>query len=67
MKCTKCGVHFCWLCGKVVDSGTFPAHYQWWNLNGCPNMQMNQSIEPSRAEVSRVRTARASEASAKIA
>eukprot|EP00518_Triparma_eleuthera_P015801 CAMPEP_0197563102 /NCGR_PEP_ID=MMETSP1320-20131121/28128_1 /TAXON_ID=91990 /ORGANISM="Bolidomonas sp., Strain RCC2347" /LENGTH=227 /DNA_ID=CAMNT_0043124883 /DNA_START=39 /DNA_END=719 /DNA_ORIENTATION=- len=53
MKCTKCGVHFCWLCNAQVDSGTFPAHFQWWNVGGCPNMQMNESIEPSRWEVTR--------------
>ena len=53
MKCTKCGCHFCWLCNKKVDSGTFPTHYQWWNLNGCPNMQMNESIAPSKGEVFR--------------
>lgn len=23
-----------------VDGGTFPSHYQWWNLMGCPNSQM---------------------------
>jgi len=51
MKCVKCGVHFCWLCRKVVDSGTFPAHYQWWNVNGCPNLQMNQSIQPGKWEL----------------
>ena len=53
MKCTKCGVHFCWLCNRRVDSGTFPSHFQWWNVGGCPNMQMNESIEPSRLEVTR--------------
>jgi len=55
MKCTKCGVHFCWLCNQQVDGGTFPSHFQWWNVNGCPNMQMNESIEPSKAEIGRSR------------
>jgi hypothetical protein len=28
MKCVHCNVHFCWLCGRLVDGGTFPDHYQ---------------------------------------
>ncbi|GMH88988.1 hypothetical protein TL16_g11322, partial [Triparma laevis f. inornata] len=55
MKCTNCGVHFCWLCNKQVDGGTFPSHFQWWNVNGCPNMQMNESIEPTKGEIGRSR------------
>lgn len=46
MKC-KCGVAFCWLCGKQIDDTVFPAHYQWWNPSGCTNLQMNDEIEPS--------------------
>lgn len=45
MKCPQCGSHFCWLCGKQVDGSSFPAHFQWWNLNGCPNMQMQESCD----------------------
>jgi hypothetical protein len=55
MKCTKCGCYFCWLCNAKVDAGTFPTHYQWWNLAGCPNMQMNESIAPSRGDVFRAK------------
>lgn len=46
MKC-KCGVAFCWLCGKQIDDTVFPAHYQWWNPSGCTNLQMNDEVEPS--------------------
>ncbi len=49
MRCHACGSHFCWLCGKLVDGGTFPSHYQWWNLGGCPNMQIQESAEPPPA------------------
>ncbi|KAG9413981.1 E3 ubiquitin-protein ligase rnf19b [Aphanomyces cochlioides] len=43
MKCITCGVNFCWLCGKEVDSGVFPEHFQWWNLAGCAGSQMSES------------------------
>jgi hypothetical protein len=55
MKCTNCGCYFCWLCNAKVDAGTFPTHYQWWNLAGCPNMQMNESIAPSNGDVFRAK------------
>ena len=45
MKCV-CGAAFCWLCGKEIDDAVFPRHFQWWNANGCANMQMNNEIEP---------------------
>lgn len=45
MRCVSCGAHFCWLCGQRVDQGTFPSHFQWWNMKGCPNMQMQESTE----------------------
>ena len=28
MKCYNCNENFCWLCGKIVDGGTFPDHFQ---------------------------------------
>ncbi|RHY33656.1 hypothetical protein DYB32_007972 [Aphanomyces invadans] len=43
MKCITCGIHFCWLCGKQVDDGVFPEHFQWWNLAGCAGAQMSES------------------------
>jgi len=53
MKCLHCGESFCWLCMETVDDVTFPAHFQWWNLDGCPNVgggadgnQNNASIIP---------------------
>jgi hypothetical protein len=46
MKCV-CGTNFCWLCGKQVEDTVFPRHFQWWNANGCANMQMANEIEPS--------------------
>lgn len=46
MKC-KCGVAFCWLCGKQIEDTVFPAHFQWWNPAGCTNLQLNESVAPS--------------------
>ncbi|KAM3572684.1 hypothetical protein VYU27_005314 [Nannochloropsis oceanica] len=46
MFCVWCGEHWCWLCGKFVDKGTFPNHFQWWNVRGCPNMQMQEDVAP---------------------
>ena len=45
MKC-RCGAAFCWLCGKEIDDDMFPAHFQWWNPGGCPNMQMDEATNP---------------------
>ena len=50
MRC-MCGTAFCWLCGKEVDDDTFPKHFQWWNANGCSNMQMDNNVEPTRASI----------------
>ena len=47
IKCGNCGVHFCWLCLAEVDSGAFPEHFRWWNLRGCPNMQLDASEQVS--------------------
>ena len=49
MKC-RCGTAFCWVCGKAVEDETFPMHFQWWNVNGCTNMQMinDASLEPPK-------------------
>jgi len=47
MKCPSCNTHFCWLCGAVVDDGAFPAHFRWWNLKGCANMQLDESDQPT--------------------
>ncbi|KAL7484497.1 hypothetical protein ACHAW6_010133 [Cyclotella cf. meneghiniana] len=51
IKCGNCGVHFCWLCRTVVDDGAFPEHFRWWNLNGCPNMQLDGSEEPMQCTI----------------
>jgi len=51
IKCSSCGTHFCWLCSTIVDDGPFPDHFRWWNLSGCPNMQLDESIEPMRCTV----------------
>lgn len=51
IKCSSCGTHFCWLCSTIVDDGPFPEHFRWWNLSGCPNMQMDESTEPMRCTV----------------
>ncbi|KAL7455462.1 hypothetical protein ACHAWC_007012 [Mediolabrus comicus] len=51
IKCSSCGTHFCWLCSTIVDGGPFPDHFRWWNLSGCPNMQLDESIEPMRCTV----------------
>mmetsp|Transcript_16750 Transcript_16750/g.37667 ORF Transcript_16750/g.37667 Transcript_16750/m.37667 type:complete len:971 (-) Transcript_16750:247-3159(-) len=48
MKCSVCGTNFCWLCLAIIDDTTFPDHFQWWNLRGCPNMQLSESVEPSK-------------------
>eukprot|EP00804_Cyclotella_cryptica_P031276 CCRYP_011081-RA/>CCRYP_011081-RA protein AED:0.06 eAED:0.06 QI:0/0.33/0.25/1/0.66/0.5/4/273/694 len=51
IKCGNCGVHFCWLCRTIVDDGAFPEHFRWWNLNGCPNMQLDGSEEPLQCTI----------------
>lgn len=47
MKCPSCQQSFCWICGSKIDNGAFPAHFQWWNLNKCSNLQMNNDPTPS--------------------
>lgn len=56
MKCPRCGTFFCWLCLQQVDGGTFPAHFQWWNIkNGCANMQMQENVKVERGELIRAK------------
>jgi hypothetical protein len=40
-QCPNCQTPFCWICGKAVDDSIFPAHFQWWNLTGCANLQVS--------------------------
>ena len=40
MTCTMCKISFCYICGKEISQSVFPNHYQWWNVNGCPNLQL---------------------------
>jgi hypothetical protein len=47
MQCPKCQTYFCWLCLAIVDDGMFPAHFQWWNISGCPNLQMHEEEDLS--------------------
>ena len=49
IKCPSCNTHFCWLCSAIIDDSPFPDHFRWWNVNGCPNMQLDESVEPARA------------------
>lgn len=42
MQCPKCQTHFCWLCLAIIGNDMFPAHFQWWNLAGCPNLQLHE-------------------------
>lgn len=51
MKCSVCGTNFCWICLTIVDDGTFPTHFQWWNINGCPNMQLHEGLQPSKCVI----------------
>ena len=48
VKCGHCGTCFCWLCLTIVDDSTFPSHFQWWNLRGCPNLQLHEGEDPSQ-------------------
>ena len=48
VKCGQCGTCFCWLCLTIVDDSTFPSHFQWWNLRGCPNLQLHEGEDPSQ-------------------
>ncbi|KAL7466346.1 hypothetical protein ACHAXS_006646 [Conticribra weissflogii] len=56
IKCGNCGTHFCWLCSKTIDDGAFPEHFRWWNVNGCPNMQLDESDEPYKCTMIAART-----------
>ncbi len=46
MKCSSCNTSFCWLCSEIIDDGPFPDHFRWWNISGCPNMQLDESEQP---------------------
>jgi len=48
IKCASCNTHFCWICLAIVDDNNFPSHFQWWNVNGCPNMQLHEGMKPSK-------------------
>lgn len=54
MRCV-CGAAFCWVCGKEIEDTVFPRHFQWWNANGCANMQMNNEIEPTTTSLTTAR------------
>lgn len=41
----QCNQDWCWLCGRKIGGGTYPTHYQWWNVLGCPGTQMNENYQ----------------------
>ncbi|CAM9830360.1 unnamed protein product, partial [Scytosiphon promiscuus] len=47
MICMHCNCSFCWICMEEVDRGTFPVHFQWWNVRGCPNQQLQEDSQQS--------------------
>eukprot|EP00752_Nemacystus_decipiens_P005154 g4677.t1 len=47
MVCLHCNCSFCWICMEQVDRGTFPVHFQWWNVRGCPNQQLQEDAHQS--------------------
>ncbi|CAM9767455.1 unnamed protein product, partial [Laminaria digitata] len=49
MVCLHCNSSFCWICGEEVDRGTFPLHFQWWNVRGCPNQQLQEDTQQAGA------------------
>ncbi|DBA01049.1 TPA: hypothetical protein N0F65_002659 [Lagenidium giganteum] len=51
MRCIACQTHFCWLCGAQVENTTFPDHFKWWNVAGCPGAQMT-ATDPEHLNVS---------------
>lgn len=40
MRCSRCGVGFCWLCLRVLDDATGGDHFAWWNITGCPQKML---------------------------
>lgn len=44
MTCPTCKTDFCWLCGRRISGGTYPTHYAWWNIFGCPGTQMSEDL-----------------------
>eukprot|EP00573_Skeletonema_grethae_P008945 CAMPEP_0201692226 /NCGR_PEP_ID=MMETSP0578-20130828/5187_1 /ASSEMBLY_ACC=CAM_ASM_000663 /TAXON_ID=267565 /ORGANISM="Skeletonema grethea, Strain CCMP 1804" /LENGTH=605 /DNA_ID=CAMNT_0048177575 /DNA_START=9 /DNA_END=1826 /DNA_ORIENTATION=+ len=51
MKCSSCNTNFCWLCSEIIDDGPFPDHFRWWNISGCPNMQLDERDQPNTCTV----------------
>ncbi|CAM9190792.1 unnamed protein product [Ectocarpus sp. 6 AP-2014] len=47
MVCMHCNCSFCWICMEPVDRTTFPVHFQWWNVRGCPNQQLQEDSHQS--------------------
>lgn len=43
MTCSRCQTDFCWLCGRGLghQASATPVHYAWWNVFGCPGLQMH--------------------------
>ena len=48
MTCPVCKTNSCWLCGRKIGGGTYPTHYAWYNLSGCPAMQMADTWDNQR-------------------
>eukprot|EP01029_Cantina_marsupialis_P032324 TRINITY_DN975_c0_g2_i1.p1 TRINITY_DN975_c0_g2~~TRINITY_DN975_c0_g2_i1.p1 ORF type:complete len:411 (+),score=48.54 TRINITY_DN975_c0_g2_i1:124-1356(+) len=47
MTCSVCSTSFCWLCGRQICADGFPTHYKWWNIFGCPTLQMREGLSPN--------------------
>eukprot|EP01029_Cantina_marsupialis_P032323 TRINITY_DN975_c0_g1_i1.p1 TRINITY_DN975_c0_g1~~TRINITY_DN975_c0_g1_i1.p1 ORF type:complete len:389 (+),score=63.64 TRINITY_DN975_c0_g1_i1:108-1274(+) len=47
MTCSVCETAFCWLCGRKVSKNVYPTHYKWWNIFGCPKLQMREGLSPN--------------------
>lgn len=53
MTCSNCSANFCWLCGRDlgIDADAFPTHYAWWNVCGCPGLQMREGCLASQHRI----------------
>ncbi|DBA01075.1 TPA: hypothetical protein N0F65_002685, partial [Lagenidium giganteum] len=58
MKCIACQTDFCWLCCKIVDREGVSDHYDWWNIAGCPGLQMSDVNPAARHGARATRLAR---------